>query len=152
MPIHRWFHVECFVNGRDELGWKWAASALEGFSDLKKSEQKSLEKKLPSKDTGKVPKLESVKEPKDEPGPSRSSVSKEEAILKKQSKLMFGFIDNLKNLRRGEIQEIFTVNGMNHIPPTVPHRLEYIADALAFGKPQQCPQCHDYIYFKVRLT
>lgn len=47
--IDRWYHPECFVENREELGFRpeYSASQLKGFSLLAPEDKEALEKQLP---------------------------------------------------------------------------------------------------------
>lgn len=47
--IDRWYHPECFVEHREELGFRpeYSASLLKGFSLLAPEDKEALEKQLP---------------------------------------------------------------------------------------------------------
>lgn len=46
--INRWYHLECFVKLREELGFLGLASSLCGFLTLKADDKIKVEKELPA--------------------------------------------------------------------------------------------------------
>lgn len=43
----RWYHFDCFIVMRDELGFNFPVNTLAGFNDLKKEDQEMLEQTFP---------------------------------------------------------------------------------------------------------
>jgi len=46
--INRWYHLECFVKLREELGFLEVASSLGGFLSLKADDKINIKKLLPA--------------------------------------------------------------------------------------------------------
>lgn len=136
-PLNRWFHVDCFVTAREEVGFVWAAHVLANFDNIEKSDQKILKKKLPSI-------IKENKEIKVD-----SECFNQEQALKKQSDLLFNSIEELKKLKKNELLELYEYNSVSTIPKDTTKRIEYFADALVFGLPEKCPKCNDCLRFKI---
>jgi hypothetical protein len=47
VPIPRWYHVTCFVEEREELGFEESAEALHGFCSLRRRDREELLCELP---------------------------------------------------------------------------------------------------------
>lgn len=147
-PLNRWFHVECFVSSRDDLEFPHSAKDLNNYSSLSNADQKMLASKLPAR-KGKKVKLEEVA--KEEEIKDDQEGKSEERSLKKQSDLLFKYIDELKKLRSRELELLFEENriGAAFGSLGVTERTEVLADALAFGVPFQCPDCGGVLVFKI---
>ena len=154
-PIFRWYHVGCFVTAREELQFFGDADQLPEFKDLEAADKRTLKKQLKAcADTSKAAKVEKKEEEAMEVDPAaekkaKKEAAKEEAMLKKQSDEMFGYIEKLKPLRRGELLRLFEANDIDFIPDDSNKKLEVLADAMAFGRPVGCPVCGGYLRYKL---
>lgn len=146
-PLYRWFHVECFVSSRDDLCFLLSGKSLCGIAKLEKDDQKMLASKLPSKEgqAGKKTKIEKKKEDIKED----KSLVKEEKSRKKQSEALHKCLDELKKLRKCEIGNLFSLNGINNFGKSLSDQYDMLADALTFGKTEKCPECGGYLFFRV---
>lgn len=143
-PLFRWFHPKCFAENRDDLEFHSDASLLPNFECLKKSDQKKLLKNLPASKSAKKPKLEPVALPKVEEMEVDASM---ETKLKAQSDKLYQYTEMLNGLKRKQLEALLELNQM----PTNHDRkreISYLADALAFGVPEMCPQCSSPLRFK----
>lgn len=149
-PLFRWFHVACFVTAREELSFFADADDLPNFENLEAKDKRELKKKLKATEpTSKPPQTPKIEVKGDDATTSKKDASKEDAKLKKQSDKMFKFIEELKKLRRGELLQLFAANDISFIPEDSNKRNDILADALTFGRPENCPDCGGYLRFKV---
>lgn len=133
-PHPGWHHVDCFVKNRNDLGYTEAADKLPGFSSLSTDDKDMLKRKL--KSTAKKRKQEEA-----EPPPKKVKVLKqEEEALAAQSKIIFGFRDKLSQLSKKECTRLLEHNKQG-IPPGESRILDCLADIMAFGAIEPCPDC-----------
>lgn len=154
-PFKRWFHVDCFRNDYDELGFMLPVESLNGFDKMKAADQKKLQKKIPTPSNAvkKQSKIEdNEKQSKVENnGVEKKSQNNVENKLKKQSNLIYHNLEMVKNLTKTQINSFFEANEVeeHNIPENFTRRKEFLADALVFGWPEKCDKCGGCFIFKV---
>ena len=153
-PFKRWFHVDCFRNNCDDLGFISSVESLNGFDALKSADKKKLQKKILS--SSKIVKSqtkveEDEKQPKVEENCVKKESNKEEKALKKQSDLIHRNLEMVKSLAKNQIYSFFIENGVEekNIPDDFSCRKEFLADALVFGWPRSCDKCGGCFIFNV---
>ena len=78
-------------------------------------------------------------------------IAKREIALEKQSDLLFQNIDNLEQLDRKQLLELFQANQIESIFDhfkSMQERRDYLADALTFGLLENCPKCNGCLRLK----
>ena len=133
-PLDRWFHVECFVSARDDLGFYGSADKLPFFNNIKEDDRNDLVKKLPAK---KKPKTE---ENGSSPAKKPKISASEENKLKKQSDLLFKYIKFAEEMKKSDLVGILEYNKIQ-VPEANQSKFERLADAMTFGVPAKCPEC-----------
>ncbi|KAK8763975.1 hypothetical protein V5799_033404 [Amblyomma americanum] len=142
--IPMWFHVDCFVQKRDELDYTLGADSLPGFMTLGVDDQKMLKEKLKKQERKRKPKdADTVDGPSAAKQPKKEVDVEEEKALKKQSDRVFKLRGDLqKNLTKKELQELLEFNELD-IPPGESRILDLLSDSMAFGICERCPECHE---------
>ncbi|XP_077991916.1 poly [ADP-ribose] polymerase 1-like [Glandiceps talaboti] len=145
LPVEKWHHFDCFCENLEELGWTGDESPtdIQGFESLSAEDQKILKKKLKSnKESGGKRKTASATEATEAKKPKTKQETKEEAALKAQSQFLWGIRDQLyKHVSNNELKELLEVNNQD-VPSGESKLLDRVADAMAFGALQPCPECN----------
>ncbi|XP_067841290.1 poly [ADP-ribose] polymerase 1 [Heptranchias perlo] len=143
--IDRWYHPDCFVAKRAELGFlpAYSATQLNGFSTLSAEDKGELKKQLPAvKSEGKrkgddvdgetTAKKKRKKEEK---------VLKQEKELKEQSQLIWSIKDQLKKCcSTNDLRELLIAN-KQEVPSGESAILDRVSDGMAFGALRPCEEC-----------
>ncbi|XP_062938873.1 poly [ADP-ribose] polymerase 1 isoform X2 [Cynocephalus volans] len=152
--IDRWYHPNCFVKNREELGFRpeYSASQLKGFSLLSAEDKDALKKQLPGvKSEGKrkgdevdgtdgVAKKKSKKE--------KDKDSKLEKALKAQNDLIWNIKDELKKVcSTNDLKELLIFN-KQQVPSGESAILDRVADGMVFGALLPCEECSGQLVFK----
>uniref|UniRef100_A0A8D0Y3B1 Poly [ADP-ribose] polymerase n=1 Tax=Sus scrofa TaxID=9823 RepID=A0A8D0Y3B1_PIG len=152
--IDRWYHPNCFVQNREELGFRpeYSASQLKGFSLLTAEDKEALKKQLPGiKSEGKrkgdevdgvdgVAKKKSKKE--------KDKESKLEKALKAQNDLIWNIKDELKKVcSTNDLKELLIFN-KQQVPSGESAILDRVADGMVFGALLPCEECSGQLVFK----
>ncbi|XP_053214362.1 poly [ADP-ribose] polymerase 1-like [Panonychus citri] len=151
--LPRFFHVDCFVSARQELGFFDSADKLPNFDGLEASDRQILKKKLPKLSGTKRKVAAETNGTKGQSEPKKSKVDKADKELEKslqeQSNLLYKYIDQLKTLKANELDVLLLHN--NYDPPKDRGRkAEVVADAMAFGALSKCPECKTgQLYFRI---
>ncbi|XP_069464784.1 poly [ADP-ribose] polymerase 1 [Ambystoma mexicanum] len=150
--IDRWYHPDCFVARREELGFlpMYNASQFTGFVILKAEDQQDLKKKLPAtKSEGKrkgdeVDGPVSSKKQKKE----KEKESKQEKLIKEQTELIWKIKDELKKVcSTNDLKELLIAN-KQEVPSGESNILDRVADGMAFGSLRPCEECNGQLVFK----
>ncbi|XP_072912212.1 poly [ADP-ribose] polymerase 1 isoform X2 [Hemitrygon akajei] len=152
--IDRWYHPDCFVGSRAELGFlpRYSAAQLKGFNTLTGDDKAELKKKLPATKTEGKRKGDEVdgevtskkKKKKEE----EKKVVKQEKELKEQSQLIWGIKDALKKYcSTNDLRELLIANGQE-IPSGESAILDRVSDGMAFGALQPCTECQGQLVLK----
>lgn len=100
--LDRWYHVECFVNLRADLGYYGGADELPGVRALSKVDKQSLKAALPKMAQSDIPPPKKFKkEPED---------TEETKLLKKQSEELYSIRDKISNLSKKDLVELLESN------------------------------------------
>ncbi|XP_012872731.1 PREDICTED: poly [ADP-ribose] polymerase 1 [Dipodomys ordii] len=152
--IDRWYHPNCFVKNREELGFRpeYSASQLKGFSLLATEDKEALKKQLPGvksegkrkgdevDGTGEVVKKKSKKE--------KDKDSKLEKALKAQNELIWNLKDELKKVcSTSDLKELLIFN-KQQVPSGESAILDRVADGMAFGALLPCAECAGQLVFR----
>lgn len=143
-PQDLWHHVDCFVENRDELqfGTEMNPKDITGFSNLKKEDQDMLIEKLGK--GGSSAKKRKGGEVKGAGGKKKKTEeTAEEKALKEQSQLIWKYRDALqKDVNNSAMKLLLELNGQD-IPSGESKLLDRVADCMAFGALEKCPECKD---------
>uniref|UniRef100_A0A8C3Q0T4 Poly [ADP-ribose] polymerase n=1 Tax=Chrysolophus pictus TaxID=9089 RepID=A0A8C3Q0T4_CHRPC len=151
--IDNWYHPDCFVSRRAELGFlpAYGATQLLGFSILKAEDKETLKKQLPATKTEGKRKGEEVdgnviakKKSKKE----KEKESKQEKQLKEQTELIWGIKDELRKVcSTNDLKELLIAN-KQEVPSGENAILDRVADGMAFGALLPCEECKGQFVFK----
>ncbi|TMW48487.1 hypothetical protein DOY81_006414, partial [Sarcophaga bullata] len=136
-----WHHVECFAQLRGELGWLDTGENLPGFKTLKSEDKADVKKALPvikaeHVSSAKKPKLEEIIEE------DAASIKEITEKIKKQSKRLFKFRDEVKNeMSKADMMKLLEANNMEPVKGDSEKLLDQVADLLTFGALLPCPDC-----------
>ncbi|XP_021535185.1 poly [ADP-ribose] polymerase 1 isoform X2 [Neomonachus schauinslandi] len=152
--IDRWYHPNCFVKNREELGFRpeYSASQLKGFGLLAAEDKETLKKQLPGvKSEGKrkgdevdgmveVAKKKSKKE--------KDKDSRLERALKAQNELIWNIKDELKKAcSTNDLKELLIFN-KQQVPSGESAILDHVADGMVFGALLPCEECSGQLVFR----
>ncbi|XP_035973951.1 poly [ADP-ribose] polymerase 1 [Halichoerus grypus] len=152
--IDRWYHPNCFVKNREELGFRpeYSASQLKGFGLLAAEDKETLKKQLPGvKSEGKrkgdemdgmveVAKKKSKKE--------KDKDSRLERALKAQNELIWNIKDELKKAcSTNDLKELLIFN-KQQVPSGESAILDRVADGMVFGALLPCEECSGQLVFR----
>ncbi|XP_054569063.1 poly [ADP-ribose] polymerase 1 [Eptesicus fuscus] len=152
--IDRWYHPECFVENRAELGFRpeYSASQLKGFSLLAPEDKDALEKQLPGVQSevkrkgDEVDGLDQV--PKKKPKKEKDKDAKLEKALKAQNDLIWNTKDELKKAcSTNDLKELLIFN-KQQVPSGESAILDRVADGIVFGALLPCEECSGQLVFK----
>ncbi|XP_069975958.1 poly [ADP-ribose] polymerase 1-like [Penaeus vannamei] len=135
-PVDLWHHVDCFVKKRAELGFFESGDTIAGFGTLSADDKNMLKSKLK--------KIEVKRKAEDEPDCAPKKIkTEEEETVRKQSKTMFKYRDNLaKLLKKKELSYILEHNDQ-YMPTGDSKMLDVIVDGMTFGALEPCEVCPD---------
>ncbi|TKC42061.1 hypothetical protein EI555_011832, partial [Monodon monoceros] len=152
--IDRWYHPNCFVENREELGFRpeYSASQLKGFSLLAAEDKEALKRQLPAiKSEGKrkgdeVDGMEEVAKKKSRK--EKDKESKLEKALKAQNNLIWNIKDELKKAcSTNDLKELLIFN-KQQVPSGESAILDRVADGMVFGALLPCEECSGQLVFK----
>ncbi|XP_032173644.1 poly [ADP-ribose] polymerase 1 isoform X3 [Mustela erminea] len=152
--IDRWYHPDCFVRNREELGFRaeYSASQLKGFSLLAAEDKETLKKQLPGvKSEGKrkgdeVDGMDEVAKKKSKKEKDRDS--RLEKALKAQNELIWSIKDELKKVcSTNDLKELLIFN-KQQVPSGESAILDRVADGMVFGALLPCEECSGQLVFK----
>ncbi|XP_069743933.1 poly [ADP-ribose] polymerase 1 isoform X1 [Narcine bancroftii] len=147
--IDRWYHPNCFVLKRADLGFLPAYSApqLTGFTILSASDKAELKKQLPATKSERKRKGDEV-DGEGKKKKKKEKVVKEEKELKEQSQFIWSIKDALKKFcSTSDLRELLIANGQE-IPSGESAVLDRVSDGMAFGALQPCPECWGQLVLK----
>ncbi|XP_053315053.1 poly [ADP-ribose] polymerase 1 [Spea bombifrons] len=151
--IDRWYHPDCFVSRREELGFlpSYNASQMKGFSILSAEDKDILNKKLPAvKGEGKRKgdEVDGSAASKKKAKKEKEKESKLEKQLKEQSELVWNIKDELKKVcSTNDLKELLIAN-KQQVPSGETNILDRVADGMAFGSLLPCEECNGQYVFK----
>uniref|UniRef100_A0A6P8QEZ4 Poly [ADP-ribose] polymerase n=1 Tax=Geotrypetes seraphini TaxID=260995 RepID=A0A6P8QEZ4_GEOSA len=142
--IDNWYHVDCFVNQRAELGFlpTFSASQFQGFPALTAEDKQGLKKKLPTVKTESKRKTDEVDgQPSSKKKKEKEKETEQETLLKEQSQWLWKIKESLrKNCSTNELKELLMANDQE-VPSGESAILERVADGMAFGSLLPCRKC-----------
>ncbi|KAI5636400.1 poly(ADP-ribose) polymerase catalytic domain-containing protein [Phthorimaea operculella] len=134
-----WHHVQCFEAARDNLGYMAGGEDLPGYNNLTKEDQKMVKEAIKPKSVDNLPIKKLKTEPKDE-----ADIKKEkdhEKLLAKQNKLFHKYRSALSEYKKSDLHELMEANNMEIPQGGADVCLDRLADCMAFGVPDPCPEC-----------
>ncbi|CAF2087647.1 unnamed protein product [Rotaria magnacalcarata] len=155
-PTDEWYHVDCFNQMKNDLGFVGTAESFSGFNDLNKEDQMELKEKFDtsskSKRKRKGPETnnESIKAKQlkiEDTTPEASNEHEEKRRRKEQSELLWTCKDNLrKEIPNGVLKELLEFNGQKSVFGES-NLIEAVTDCMAFGALEPCPECGGCLVF-----
>ncbi|XP_018423552.1 PREDICTED: poly [ADP-ribose] polymerase 1 [Nanorana parkeri] len=151
--IDRWYHPDCFVSRREELGFlsMYSASQMKGFSILKAEDKEALKAKLPAvKNEGKrkADEIDGSAASKKKLKKEKEKESKLEKLLKEQTELIWSIKDELKKVcSTNDLKELLIAN-KQQVPSGETNILDRVSDGMAFGALLPCEECQGQLVFK----
>ncbi|KAL8613750.1 hypothetical protein ACOMHN_029607 [Nucella lapillus] len=140
-PQDLWYHLDCFVEKRDELGFRadLITERITGFGKLKQEDKDELLEKLGKGET----KKRKVVDEKGAAGGKKvkKEETEEEKQLKEQSKLIWKCRDELKLHVANEAMKLMLQLNKQEIPSGETKLLDAMSDCLTFGALDPCPEC-----------
>lgn len=146
-PQDLWYHLDCFVANRDEIGFSEGMdpSKIPGYKNLKKEDKDLVLEKLGKGDKRKR-KLEATTSSASAPKKPKKD-SEEETQLKEQNKLIWKYRDALqKDVSSDALKGLLELNGQQ-LPTGESRLLDRVSDAMAFGALVPCPECGGQLTF-----
>uniref|UniRef100_A0A4W3HYA8 Poly [ADP-ribose] polymerase n=1 Tax=Callorhinchus milii TaxID=7868 RepID=A0A4W3HYA8_CALMI len=150
--IDRWYHTDCFVAKRAELGFLpvYSATQLMGFQTLAGEDRDELKQQLPGvKVEGKRKgdevdgELGTKKKKKKE-----EKMSREDKALKEQTQLIWNIKDELKKSCSTNDMKELLISNKQEVPSGESAILDRVSDGMAFGALQPCEECKGQLVFK----
>ncbi|XP_072266041.1 poly [ADP-ribose] polymerase 1 [Pyxicephalus adspersus] len=151
--IDRWYHPDCFVSRREELGFlpMYNASQMKGFTILNAEDKDALKAKLPAvKNEGKRKgdELDGSTVSKKKLKKEKEKESKLEKLLKEQTELVWSIKDDLKKVcSTNDLKELLIAN-KQQVPSGETNILDRVSDGMAFGALLPCEECQGQFVFK----
>ncbi|XP_040286523.1 poly [ADP-ribose] polymerase 1 [Bufo bufo] len=152
--IDRWYHPDCFVSRREELGFLsiYSSSQMKGFSILSAEDKETLKAKLPAvkSEAGKRKgdELDGSAASKKKLKKEKEKESKLEKLLKEQTELIWSIKDELKKVcSTNDLKELLIAN-KQQVPSGETNILDRVADGMAFGALLPCEECKGQFVFK----
>lgn len=151
--IDRWYHPDCFVSRREELGFlpMYNASQMKGFIILNAEDKETLKAKLPAvKNEGKRKgdELDGSAMSKKKLKKEKEKESKLEKLLKEQTELVWSIKDELKKVcSTNDLKELLIAN-KQQVPSGETNILDRVSDGMAFGALLPCEECQGQLVFK----
>ncbi|XP_076464586.1 poly [ADP-ribose] polymerase 1-like [Babylonia areolata] len=141
-PQDQWYHVDCFIGKRDELGFRADLNPekITGFGKLKKEDKDYLLEKLGK---GEAKKRKGGEEKGAGGKKAKKEETEEEKQLKEQSQMIWKYRDALKiDVSNEALRVLLELNGQK-IPSGETKLLEAVSDCLVFGALDPCAECKD---------
>ncbi|CAF3934676.1 unnamed protein product [Adineta steineri] len=156
-PTDDWYHLQCFHQMKKDLGFSGVAQSFVGFVDLNDEDQMKLQDKFGTSTNSKSRKrkreqkqneLINVKQSKIEDESIESLDEQEEIRLKKeQNELLWNYKDILrKDIPHDILKELLELNSQKLVSGES-NLIEAVADCMAFGALESCPECNGYLIF-----
>lgn len=142
-PMDQWHHVDCFVENRDDLefGKEMNVEKMVGWVNVRKEDKDELIKKLGKGEKGEKRKGGDAAGPSQKKPKKTKEETEEEKQLKEQSQLIWKFRDDLqKHVSNNAMKLLLELNGQE-IPSGESKLLDTVADCMAFGSLNKCPEC-----------
>ncbi|XP_045493688.1 poly [ADP-ribose] polymerase-like [Colias croceus] len=133
-----WHHVKCFAERKAELLFLAGGEDIPGFVKLSKEDQKMVKDEIKASNLDEVPVKKLKAEPKD-----AAEIKQEKELekkLEKQNKLFHKYRNLLSELSKTDLHELLEENSQEILKGT-DECLDHLADIMAFGALQPCPEC-----------
>ncbi|KAK3784634.1 hypothetical protein RRG08_003441 [Elysia crispata] len=144
-PQDLWYHVDCFVEKRDELGFTtdMDPSMIKGFGKLKPEDKTMLYEKLGKGKKTATKRKQDAKKDGNGGKKVKKEETEEEKTLREQSKLLWDMRDKLsKDVSNAAMKLLLELN-KQEIPSGESKLLDAVADCLVFGALEKCKECKD---------
>ncbi|XP_053548122.1 poly [ADP-ribose] polymerase 1-like [Bombina bombina] len=151
--IDRWYHPDCFVSRREELGFlpSYSATQLKGFNIIGAEDKEILKNKLPAvKNEGKrkADEIDGSAVAKKKQKKEKEKEAKLEKLMKDQSELIWSIKDELKKVcSTNDLKELLIAN-KQEVPSGETNILGRVSDGMAFGALLPCAECKGQFVFK----
>ncbi|CAF0966371.1 unnamed protein product [Rotaria sordida] len=155
-PFDEWYHVDCFHQMKKDLGFFGTAESFFGFSDLNDEDQAALKEKfgttVQSKRKRKGTQLSSestkAKQAKTDDETVENFDEQEQTRRRKEhSEFLWALKDNLrKEIPAGVLKELLEFNVQKSVSGES-NLIEAVADCMAFGALEPCPECGGFLVF-----
>ncbi|KAG8443845.1 hypothetical protein GDO86_009147 [Hymenochirus boettgeri] len=151
--IDRWYHPDCFVSRREELGFlpSYSASQLKCFGILSAEDKDILKNKLPAvKNEGKrkADEVDCSAASKKKLKKEKERESKLEKLLKEQTELIWNIKDELKKVCSANDMKELLIANKQQVPSGETNILDRLSDGMAFGALLPCEECKGQFVFK----
>ncbi|XP_068632575.1 poly [ADP-ribose] polymerase-like [Battus philenor] len=145
-----WYHVQCFIDKREDLMFFANGKDIPGFDNLKPEDQKIISDQIKKVENDYI-----IKRLKRNSLNEISTEENEELTEKmlEQSKLFCSYRNDLSSLTKSELHELLRENNQD-LPTNYAECIDRLADCMAFGAPKKCPECKqgqlvlDNFYYK----
>ncbi|CAL1292483.1 unnamed protein product [Larinioides sclopetarius] len=135
-PTFLWYHVDCFLQRKHQIGFIDSVDKLHGYNALTYADQTTLNEKIYYQGMKKVANDEStfrmrVEKPNDE----------QTKILEEQNQILFEMRDKiLQPLPKNHMIKLLEHN-KQYMPTSNNKLLDHLADCMVFGALKACPDC-----------
>ncbi|CAF2823534.1 unnamed protein product [Rotaria sp. Silwood2] len=156
----QWYHIDCFKEHKDQLQFNGTAETFSGFNELNKEDQTELKKKFGSLTINRKRKgdktLSSTSENNDAPKAKQSktednngstSTEDEKCQRKEQSDLLWKYKDALKKEVPNDVLKELLEHNQQKLVTGESNLFEAVADCMAFGGLEHCPECGGLLIF-----
>ncbi|CAF0764637.1 unnamed protein product [Rotaria sordida] len=156
----QWYHIDCFKEHKDELQFNGTAETFSGFNDLNKEDQTELKKKFGSSTINRKRKgdktLSSTSENNDAPKAKQAKTEDNNGLTpaeeerrqkKEQSELLWKYKDALRKEVPNDVLKELLEHNQQKILTGESNLIETVADCMAFGTLEHCPECGGFLIF-----
>ncbi|CAF1511392.1 unnamed protein product [Adineta ricciae] len=160
VPTDEWYHIDCFKEHKDELLFDGNAETFVGFNNLNKEDQTELKKKFGSVNVNRKRKGEKAassagdnddapkaKQSKLEENNHSSALEQEVRQKKEQSELLWKYKDALRKEVPNDVLRELLEHNQQKIVTGESHLIDTVADCMAFGILEHCPECGGFLIF-----
>ncbi|CAF0974380.1 unnamed protein product [Adineta steineri] len=160
IPTDQWYHIDCFKEHKEELNFNGNAETFEGFNNLNKEDQTELKKKFGSttvnrkrkgdktlSSTGDNDEAPKAKQTKTEDKNDATTEQDEIRQKKEQSELLWKYKDALKKEVPNDVLKELLEHNQQKIVTGESHLIDTVADCMAFGSLEHCPECGGFLIF-----
>ncbi|XP_011692295.1 PREDICTED: poly [ADP-ribose] polymerase-like [Wasmannia auropunctata] len=133
--VDRWYHVECFAQLRDALGYNGQGIELPGAGQLLKEDLEKL-KALLSKN---------IQDDMPSP-PKKFKIEPEDMELMKQIEELYAIKNQISRLEKKDMVALLAKNNQE-VPADTSDIINFLSDMLYFGALQPCPQCQRQLIY-----
>ncbi|CAF1114104.1 unnamed protein product [Rotaria sordida] len=142
-----WYHINCFNEIKHDLEFSGTAESFSGFANLKEEDQMELRQKLASPTVSNRKRKSETDETDDATIVKQPKLEDEIQIKKEQSELLWTYKDALrKEIPRDVLKQLLEFN-LQKLVSGEYNLIETVADCMAFGALEHCPECGGFIIF-----